>query len=141
MADIMHKIEIEASCEQVYQAIIEQEKLSKWWTHQVIAKAEKGSVAEFHFDDNILKFEIKKLSPKQVKWSCLEGYDEWLNTQIVFNIEANEKGTTLRFKHSKWKKATDFFCHCNAKWAYFLFSLKSFLEHGKGGPHPDDMKM
>jgi hypothetical protein len=26
--------------------------------------------------------------------------------------------------------------HCSARWAYFLLSLKSYLETGKGTPFP-----
>ncbi len=30
--------------------------------------------------------------------------------------------------------------HCSARWAYFLLSLKSLLETGKGTPFPEDLR-
>jgi hypothetical protein len=30
--------------------------------------------------------------------------------------------------------------HCSARWAYFLLSLKSYLETGRGTPFPEDLR-
>ena len=35
---------------------------------------------------------------------------------------------------------SEFMAHCSARWAYFLLSLKSLLETGKGTPFPEDLK-
>ena len=35
---------------------------------------------------------------------------------------------------------SEFMAHCSARWAYFLLSLKSLVETGKGTPFPEDLK-
>jgi hypothetical protein len=49
MPNIHHEVLIEAPIEKVYNAIINQEGLSAWWTPGTSAKAEVGSIARFPF--------------------------------------------------------------------------------------------
>ena len=49
MADLHHKIEIEASPEKVYEAITTAEGLRSWWTGDSVAEPRVGSIAEFGF--------------------------------------------------------------------------------------------
>ena len=49
--------------------------------------------------------------------------------------------TAIHFSHTGFKKADDFYAECNTRWGFFLFSLKDYLEKGKGMPVPDDIFM
>jgi hypothetical protein len=44
------------------------------------------------------------------------------------------------FRPADWREPSEFMAHCSARWAYFLLSLKSLAEAGKGTPFPEDLK-
>jgi uncharacterized protein YndB with AHSA1/START domain len=140
MPDIQHRIIINGSPKKIYHALTTAEGLSSWWTKGTKAEAVVGYVAEFPFGDSVTKMEILDLKPDaQVKWKCVSGPNDWLDSIITFNLEAKNDASIVRFvQHDH--KAGDFYGHCNTKWAYFLLSLKSYLETGKGSPYPDDVK-
>jgi hypothetical protein len=43
----------------------------------------------------------------------------------------------LSFAHRGFKTADESYALVNTRWAYYLVSLRQYLETGKGGPHPD----
>lgn len=141
MADILHRIIIEASPEKVYRALTEQDGLSAWWTHAK-TQGKVGSTASFLFGPNgehQVVMEITDLTKNErVAWQCVDG--PWINTgAFQFLIQPDERGSALKFSHSGWTEADEFFMHCNSKWGFFLtVSLKNLLETGKGQPHPND---
>lgn len=155
MTDIMHRIEIEAAPDAIYKALTEQEGLSQWWTRDVTARPEVGSVAEFRFGGGGPSMEIMELEPaRRVRWRCVDGPDDWQKTEFTFDLEeisgrseppldkvSDAPRTVLRFAQKGWQEAGDFFAHCNSKWAFFLIGLKKFIETGKGMPYPDDLKI
>jgi uncharacterized protein YndB with AHSA1/START domain len=137
MADIRHLLTISASAASVYRAITEQEGLRAWWTTESFAKPEIGAVAEFRFGDRYRnKMRILRLDPVAlVKWECLEGDQEWIGTRFIFDLTDNDHLTVLRFCHCDWREATDFYASCNYQWAYYMNSLKSYCETGRGMPY------
>ena len=87
--------------------------------------------------------EIVALVPdRMVHWRCRANTwsDEWINTELTFEIESRGEKTTVSFSHRRWLKESDFMRHCSQKWATFLLSLKGLVEQGKGAPAPDDME-
>lgn len=141
MTAIMHKIEMDASPATVFDALVTQAGLSAWWT-DATAQPEIGSEAKFAFGpqgEHVVKMKVTELVPGgKVVWQCVEG--PWEQTGLFeFDLEAIERGTALRFTHSDWPEADDFFRHCNSKWGFFLgTSLKDYVETGQGKPHPND---
>ena len=79
---------------------------------------------------------------KFVHWRCLANTwgDEWVNTELTFEIEPQGDKTMVRFSHRRWMKESDFLRSCSLKWGTFLMSLKSFVERGKGAPSPHDIE-
>jgi uncharacterized protein YndB with AHSA1/START domain len=49
MPDILFEVPIAAPIEKAYRALIDQEGLARWWTPEVSATPEPGSIAEFTF--------------------------------------------------------------------------------------------
>jgi uncharacterized protein YndB with AHSA1/START domain len=49
MADIRHRVGVDASAERVYQALATREGLARWWTRDVRGEAEAGGKLEFFF--------------------------------------------------------------------------------------------
>jgi Activator of Hsp90 ATPase homolog 1-like protein len=103
-----------------------------------------GSVAKFRFGKGGgPDMEIVALFPnKFVHWLCRANSwgDEWINTDLTFEIEPQGAKTMVRFSHRRWMTESDFMRSCSLKWATFLLSLKSFVERGKGAPAPDDLE-
>lgn len=136
MADIRHRLGIKATPDKVYKAITTQEGIQSWWCKQTVAKPEVGFVNSFTFGpDNKNDFKITGLETDQrVSWVCIQSIGEWMDTTVVFELEAKEDRTILRFAHADWKNVTDTFAGCNYDWARFLASLKSYCETGTGNP-------
>lgn len=143
MADINHRVGIKASLEKIYEALTTDEGLTKWWTNDISGSGKVGSAIEFRFNGGGPDFIVTKLIPnKIVCWQHSGSTPEsWIGTEILFQLEAEENQTFVRFTHSNWKETTDFMAHCSTKWAVFLLSLKDALETGKGNPFPNDVQI
>ena len=148
MIDIIHRIGIKTPVNQVYKALTTLEGLSNWWTEEVKGDEKIGGKIEFYFrtkaGDLIGKMvmEVKELSDsKKVQWSCIEGPEEWIGTDITYELSVADNQTIVLFGHRNWKEAVEMTSHCSMKWAVFLLSLREYLETGKGKPSPNDLKI
>jgi hypothetical protein len=67
----------------------------------------------------------------------------WSGNRASLLLDWPQEGdwTLILFKHQGWKEPVEFMHHCSTKWGVFLLSLKSLLETGQGGPHPNDVKL
>jgi uncharacterized protein YndB with AHSA1/START domain len=143
MADILHKVGIQASADAVYRALTTREGLRAWWTADTHGDSEVGSVLQFRFG-SLGGFDMRVLQLKparQVLWQVIEGPEEWLGTKIRWELKQEEDYTSVLFAHEDWKDAGDFMHHCSTKWATFLMSLKWSVERREGRPWPHDVKI
>ena len=135
MAEIRHNVVIKAAPEKIYEAVTTQEGLASWWAKQTIAKPETGFVNIFTFGTFRNEMKVTNLVPnKKVEWQCISSIEEWIGTNISFDLEEKDGRTILRFAHSGWRAVTDTFAGCNYDWGRFMTSLKSFCETGTGTP-------
>ncbi len=148
MVDIIHRIGIRSSSDQVYKALSTIEGLSNWWTDEVEGGEEVGSKIKFTFRTETgdikgeMLMEVRELNPQQrVCWQCIEGPDEWVGTIITFDWSQQDNQTIIIFGHRNWREAVEFTAHCSMKWAVFLLSLREYVETGKGKPSPYDLKI
>jgi hypothetical protein len=120
-------------------------KLAQWWTTDTRGSGAKaGDTLEFWFNGFCQKFDVTELKPgAHVAWKSPKGQGagEWEETEVSFDLSADEKQTLVQFRHSGWKESTDFQGHCSMRWAVFLLSLKEVLERGKGRPFPYDLEV
>jgi uncharacterized protein YndB with AHSA1/START domain len=144
MPDIRHRVAISAPLESVYEAVATTEGISEWWTRDgVRGESREGSKLQFFFGqpEPAAVMEVTRLSSDgQVNWNCIEGADEWVGTKITFDLSHKDHHTVVLFTHADWREPVEFMAHCSARWAYFLLSLKSYQETGKGTPFPEDLK-
>ena len=144
MPDIRHRVVGSAPLESVYEAVSTKEGLSEWWTREgVRGESSEGSRLQFFFGkpEPAAVMEVTRLSPAGcVKWNCVEGAYEWIGTNLAFDLSHQNDATAVLFSHADWRSPSEFMAHCSARWAYFLLSLKSLLETGKGTPFPDDLR-
>jgi uncharacterized protein YndB with AHSA1/START domain len=148
MVDIIHRIGISASPEKVYKALSTIQGLAHWWTQNVEGNGQIGGEISFTFleKDGEIKgkmvMEVILLAPlSEVQWRCKEGPDEWIGTEITFQLSQADNQTIIIFGHRNWSKAVEFTAHCSMKWAVFLLSLREYVETGKGRPSPYDLKI
>lgn len=138
--DIVHRIVIEASPQQIFQALTSAEQLSAWWTRAEAADAPATWRFRFGPDGSheVDMAELERRNDEFVRWRCVAG--PWTHIRhFSFRIEPHARGGALTFINDGWPQADEFFGHCNSKWGFFLgVSLKQLLETGEGRPSPMD---
>ena len=137
MVDILHRVGIGAPIEKVYETLTTLEGHRGWWDANATGDAGEGGVLTFfkHFDFKVVETTHNAL----VKWKCVKGSEEWLNTEVVFQLVHKLDQTFVVFTHAGWAKPVEFMHHCSTKWATFLLSLKALVETGKGRPAPGEV--
>jgi uncharacterized protein YndB with AHSA1/START domain len=133
MASIRHRISIDARPEQVQPLVATREGVERWWTGRPLdgddAVGGRLSVYFGEHDHPSAVMEIAERAPGKVRWRCVDGPDDWLETEITFVLEpARDGGTTLLFTHAGWKHENEFMSGCSTNWCAYLTSLKSGVE-------------
>jgi uncharacterized protein YndB with AHSA1/START domain len=145
--DILHRVGIKSSPDDVYKALTAREGLANWWTNNTQGESKVGGLLKFRFSVNgteIGGFDMKvlELQPtKRVLWQVVGGPEEWIGTKVSWELKQEGEYTIVLFRHQDWKEPVEFMYHCSTKWAIFLMSLKSLVETGKGAPSPDDVRI
>lgn len=142
MADILHRIGITVAPEDVYTALTTVDGLSRWWTEETDGDASLGGVVRFRFVPGGFDMKVLETSPaSRVLWEVVDGPEEWIGTQISFDLKREGEYTIVLFRHEGWREPVEFMSHCSTKWATFLMSLKRLLETGAGEPAPHDVQI
>ena len=140
------EIQISAKPDSVYKAITKD--IDKWWT-------ELSNQALHVGDQLVVRFEkttswvitvTEALPNRSLVWKVVEANhdienllkkDEWKETTIMWTILENEEGSKVTLTHQGLVPALECYKICHAGWDYFLGSLKSYLETGKGYPYKE----
>lgn len=143
MVDILHKVGIKSSADEVYTALTSIEGLAGWWASDTQGEGENpGGVVQFRFGPGEIDMKVIELDPaKHVRWEVVGGPEEWIGTHVDFELAKDNDYTNVMFRHQGWKEPVEFMHHCSTKWAIYLMSLKSLVETGKGAPDPHDVKV
>jgi len=143
MVDILHKVGVKAAPEAVYEALTARQGLAGWWTNDTQGDGDVvEGVVEFRFDAGGFDMVVLDLVPgKRVLWQVVDGPEEWIGTQVSWDLTLDGDYTEVLFKHVGWKEPVDFMHHCSTKWAVYLMSLKQLVETGRGAPSPHDVKI
>jgi len=148
MADIIHRVGIKAPISKVYAALPTVEGVAGWWTQQTSGSSKIGGtiVVRFRSADGkeigSMNMEVIALDPnKKVHWRFTAGPEEWIGTDVIFNLSQEGDYTIVLFGHRNWREAVEFTAHCSTKWGVFLMSLKELVETGTGKPAPRDIKI
>ncbi len=138
MPEIRHEINIQAPPQKVYEALTTQAGLQSWWTSDTEAVPEVGSTAVFGFFNRttIFRMRIDELTPaERVKWSCEGDIDEWIGTEIQFDLKPDEEArSSVHFQHKNWHSTEGIYAQCNTTWGNLMFRLKAFAEGKNPGP-------
>lgn len=142
MVDILHRVGIRSSVDDVYKALTTREGLAGWWTSNTQGESSVGGVLQFRFGAGGFDMKVLELQPStRVLWQVVDGPPEWIGTRVSWELKQDGDFVVILFKHLGWKEPVEFMHHCSTKWAVFLLSLKSLVETGKGAPDPNDTKI
>lgn len=148
MADIFHRVGIKAPIARVYDAVATAKGVAGWWTTETEGTDGPGGsfVSRFRAPDGSIMGEmamtLATLDPNtHARWHVTSGPQEWLGTDITFDLYEDGEYTLVLFRHRHWKEPVEFMAHCSMKWAVFLLSLRELVETGTGKPSPRDLKI
>jgi uncharacterized protein YndB with AHSA1/START domain len=139
MAAIVKELTIAAAPERVFNALTKPDEIAHWWTNDLSAKPEVGSLAEFRFSQGtfVIQFEVAELDEgSKVHWISRQGpaTGHWKGTSVTWQLTPVHNGTKLIFTHDGFAQVDEGYERLRGAWVYFLASLKSYLETGKGTP-------
>ncbi len=137
MSAIIEELTIEAAPQRVWGAITQQDEIVRWWAYEARVKPEVGSLGEFRFRPpaGALQFEVAELDEgSKVHWISRQGPPQWAGTSVTWQLTPVHNGTQVIFTHEGFAQVDEAYEQTRGNWAYFLASLKSYLETGKGTP-------
>jgi uncharacterized protein YndB with AHSA1/START domain len=132
MTAIIEELTIAATPQRVFSALTEPDEIEKWWAYEAQVKPEVGSVGEFRFRQGafVMQLEVAELDQdKKVRWIARQVPPQWAGTSVTWQLTPVHNGTTLLFTHDGFTQLDE---QAGRAWTYFLASLKSYLETGKG---------
>ncbi len=133
MSAIVEELTIEAAPQRVWGAITEPDEIVQWWAYEARVQPEVGSLAEFRFRQGafVMQFEVAELdADEKVRWIS-KSPPQWAGTSVTWQLTPVHNGTRLLFTHDGFAQVDE---RTRGAWVYFLASLKSYLETGKGTP-------
>ena len=137
MSAIVEELTIEAAPQRVWGAITQQDEIVRWWAYEARVTPEVGSLGEFRFRPpaGVIQFEVAELDEgSKVHWISRQGPPQWAGTSVTWQLTPIHNGTMLVFTHEGFTQVDEAYAQTRGNWAYFLDSLKSYLETGKGTP-------
>jgi len=136
MADILHRLSIDAPPERLQELVATPAGIERWWTGHTVA-ADAGTLRFcFGGPDAAAAVEITEETPEQIVWRVVEGPPDWIGTDITFTLRPTGEGTTLLFSHAGWRETGEFMANCSSEWASYLIGLKAGAEGGSFTPYP-----
>jgi uncharacterized protein YndB with AHSA1/START domain len=138
MPDILHRVGIAAQPARVFESLATIPGLRGWWVSEAKGDPAVGGTIDFGFCGMQV---LEAVPGRRIRWRCVRGPEEWVGTEVTFDLSWKEQQTFVLFTHSGWKKPVEFMHHCSTKWATFLLSLRDQVEKSKGSPAPHDLKI
>src|SRR5258708_39558288 len=89
MPDILHRVGIAAPIEKVYTTLTTLEGNRAWWDSNATGDAKEGELTFFRHVFNVLETRPNEL----VKWKCVRGSPEWVNTTVEFRLVYRDNQT------------------------------------------------
>lgn len=142
MANIVHRLTIDAPLRRVHELIATKEGIQQWWTGRpVVGDDSIGGQIEVYFGDAqhaAAAFEVAERTEQRIVWRCVAGPQDWIQTRINYVMTPrDDDGTTLLFSHEGWVKESEFMNGCSTNWAAYLMSLKAGAETNAFKAHPE----
>jgi uncharacterized protein YndB with AHSA1/START domain len=133
MMMILHELPIQAPASAVYNSIVDETLIGRWWLKGAKIAAEPGAIGTFPLSDggSQIKIRLESMEPgRRVVWRCLvHKHEEWIGTVISFEIAEDNNSSVLTFRHEGWADTKGVFGRVSFYWAsLYLTRLKNILE-------------
>jgi uncharacterized protein YndB with AHSA1/START domain len=142
MPGIHFRTTVDASPQDVYEALATREGLAGNWTDQLDVPEQTGAVARFGFGPDwakTLEVRIDALEPgRRVEWTPVGGFPGWVGTSIAWELEpADGGGTVVHFSHTGWPEeaADGEMAMCGYTWAMIIDRLAAQVARGERDPY------
>lgn len=101
------RVQLHADASTNYDALTTPEGLRGWWTTDCDVNPQAGGVHSFRFEGILFNsMQVAESVPgERVHWKCVDGWNEWKGTEVVFTIRDGE---------------------CSQGWDTFIQSSRSF---------------
>jgi uncharacterized protein YndB with AHSA1/START domain len=141
-ADFTMQVSFDRSPEEVYDAIV---RIRDWWMTDVVGDNDRiGEVFSYEVPSmHSCTMRVVQLSPaRRIVWRVVTSNmplfadpEEWVGSDLTFELEPEADGTCLRFTHVGLSPADDCYEVCSAAWGHFIgFSLRGLVSTGSGTP-------
>lgn len=133
MADIFHHFPIDASPQQVFQAITTPAGLDTWWTLNSSGIPTEGTEYELGFGPGYTWSALvtKGVVDREFELEMTSADADWKGSRIGFHLEERDGMTHVRFHHTDWPHSNSHFRTSSFCWAMYLRLLKRYVEHGE----------
>lgn len=126
-----HAIKIQATPEQIYQALTTIDGLAAWHYGQISGEVAVGKEMYLNADRD-LRFGWKTTEMelnRHIQQICVQGPGNSIGKQLEFVITADDPQTTKVFlTHGPWEVGDDHLPYCNTHWGGVLYRLKVYVE-------------
>jgi hypothetical protein len=118
-----------------------------WWSKEIEGDTDRpGAEFKYHYQNvHRCTLKITEFVPgKRVVWHVVDNYfnfvedqDEWVGTDVVFEITRQGDKTEVHFTHVGLVPAYECYGICSDAWGlYITRSLRDLIATGKGQPNP-----
>ncbi|MCX5316863.1 SRPBCC domain-containing protein [Streptomyces sp. NBC_00154] len=139
MADIALQIRIAADPETMYRAISTPEGVAGWFTTGAEISEGVGALHRLSFPGAPMTWDFRideAAAGKRLAQTVVAGPPQWIDTEIVYALEAHpEGGTVVRFDHTGFAEIDDMFREVTMGWAGMFARLKEYVETGTPVPY------
>src|SRR5437764_487568 len=105
MPDILHRVGMQGSPAQVYEAIATTKGLSRWWITGTTGETSVGGVVKVRPEKGDSDFDMRVIESKPgevVRWQCEAGAAEWIGTQLTFRLVGKGAEAYVLLMHAGW---------------------------------------
>lgn len=143
MANVRHRVGIQARPGDIFQALVRPDRLTGWWATKATGEAVENGTLDLEFTGlTHLVFRItKRVEDRHLTLTNIDGPDIWIGSELRFDLEQSSAQVYVTLLHEKPEADDDSFLYFNTKWPLFLISLKEFIETGTGKPFPNDVRI
>lgn len=133
MADILYQFPINASANQVFEAISSPAGLNSWWAKDSKGKPVTGEIYELGFGPEYAWEAVVSLCipDKEFEFTLTKADGDWTGSKVGFSLSGNEELTWVEFYHTGWPQRNEHFRISGFCWAMYLRLMKRFLEFGE----------
>ena len=130
--NIFHDFVINATLQEVFDAISQPKHLNNWWTKKCTGKPELNTEYNLYFTPEYdWNGKVITCQPNQAFHIKMTKSDlDWEPTTFGFNLEQLENGVQVRFFHIDWPECNHHFRQSSFCWALLLNGLKNYSEKG-----------